>query len=81
MVLALTPFVGGATAPLSSNGVPDHFAPILLNLAMRNMAVGWEKISESCTSTESTTVITNSIDVYGLTGKEHCQVLRTGTSM
>jgi hypothetical protein len=44
-----------ATAAQKSNGIPDHFAPILLNLAMRDMAIGWEKISESCTTNESTT--------------------------
>jgi hypothetical protein len=79
MVLALVPFVVVATAPLSSNGIPDHFAPILLNLAIKNMAVGWEKINGSRMSTESTTVRTNSIDFYGLAGNKHCQVLLIGT--
>jgi hypothetical protein len=59
--------------------IPDHFVPILLNLAMQNMQIGWEKISENKTSVDSTTAKQNSIDYYGLANKRHCQVLGSGT--
>jgi hypothetical protein len=65
--------------PQNENGIPDHFAPILLNLAMKNMEIGWEKISKNRTSVESTTAKTNSINFYGLESRKHCQVLGPGT--
>jgi hypothetical protein len=46
---------------------------------MKNMEIGWEKISENRTSVESTTAKTNSINFYGLESRKHCQVLGPGT--
>ena len=68
-------FAVGRSQPQNENGIPDHFAPILLNLAMRNMEIGWEKISENRTSVESTTAKENSIKFYGLENTKHCQIL------
>lgn len=61
------------------NKIPDHFAPLLLELAMKNMEIGWEKISSESTSVESTSARNASVSYYGLTGKKHCQILGAGT--
>lgn len=42
---------------------------------MKNMEMGWEKISENRTSVDSTTAKKNSIQFYGLESRKHCQVL------
>lgn len=60
------------------SAIPAHFAPILLNLALQGIEVGWEKISSERTSVESTTARQNSVEYYGLTGKKHCQILGAG---
>jgi HNH endonuclease len=52
---------------------------LLLEVASRNMAAGWEKISENRTSRESETAKEKSIRYYGLYGKNHCQILGNGT--
>ena len=63
----------------STSGIPDHFSPILLDLALRNMEMGWENISQSRTSHESKTVRDSAVRFYGLLGENHCQVLGNGT--
>jgi len=70
---ASNPFEYQVAAPL--NRIPDHFAPILLDLAVKNMAIGWERISSERTSVESLNVRNASISYYGLSGREHCQIL------
>jgi hypothetical protein len=62
-----------------SSSIPDHFAPILLAMAMKNISVGWEKISDKQTTKESLTATTNSVIFYGLTNNDHCQVLGPDT--
>jgi len=52
---------------------------LLVDLASRNMVAGWENISENRTSRESQAVKQNSINYYGLHGKNHCQILGNGT--
>lgn len=64
----------------STSGMPDHFSPVLLNLAVRNMEIGLEKISHSRTSHESKTVGDRAARFHGLLGKNHCQVLGNRTN-
>jgi HNH endonuclease len=52
---------------------------LLLEVTSRNMAAGWEKISENRTSRESKTAKEKSIRYYGLYGENHCQILGNGT--
>lgn len=72
---ASNPFVYQVVEPLTRNRIPDHFAPILLDLAVKNMAIGWERISSERTSVESVNVRNMSISYYGLSGIKHCQIL------
>eukprot|EP00978_Attheya_sp_CCMP212_P009943 scaffold23770_cov43-Attheya_sp.AAC.3 len=71
--------VGRHSQPQNENGIPDHFAPILLNLAMKSMEIGWDNISEKGTKLDSTIAKRNSITYYGLENERHCQVLGPDT--
>ena len=66
-----------AAAPVPA--LPDHYASVLLDMAVRNMEIGWEKISENRTTHESQTVRDEAIRFYGLHSKNTCQILGTGT--
>lgn len=65
----------GVVGPSHRNQIPDHFVPILLQMAVRSMAMGWERISSERTSVESVNVRDASISYYGLMGTKHCQIL------
>lgn len=58
---------------------PITLPPILLNLAMKNMEIGWEKISENRTSVDSMTAKMYSINYYGQASRKYCQVLGPDT--
>lgn len=59
--------------------VSNDIMPILLEMAVKNMEVGWDRISENRTSRESITAKQDSIRFYGLHGTNHCQILGNGT--
>ncbi|CAB9497290.1 expressed unknown protein [Seminavis robusta] len=69
--------VAEAAAP--AQALPDQYASVLLDMAVRNMSVGWEKISENRTTHESQTVRNEAIRFYGLHSENTCQILGVGT--
>jgi hypothetical protein len=66
--------------PHNVTGIPERFVSILLTMAMKNMEIGWERMSSECTTiVDSTQARKASTEFYGLDSEKHCQILGTNT--
>jgi hypothetical protein len=57
-----------------ATGLPSHFTPVLLALAVNSMD-GWDRITADRTVSDSSTVCNAAVAHYGLASRKHCQIL------
>jgi hypothetical protein len=63
----------------NATDIPERFVSNLLTMAMKNMEIGWERISSECTSDDSTQARKALKELYALDSEQHCQILGTNT--